>query len=123
MVSTNKIESHPIDITQILLKQALDKRKIAGIGPLLVNLKGERWVVRGLRGAILDDRITLALEDFVPHGLRKNAVCALLEAGCTVNEVSSITGQTAQIVEHYAREVNQLKLAEEAIRKWEAAGN
>jgi hypothetical protein len=76
-----------------------------------------------LRGAILDDRITLALKDFVPHGLRKNAVRALLEAGCTVNEVSSITGQTAQMVEHYAREVNQLKLAEEAIRKWEAAGN
>jgi hypothetical protein len=50
MVSTNKIESHPIDITQILLKQALDKRKIAGIGPLLVNLKGvavdRAWVAR-----------------------------------------------------------------------------
>ena len=105
------------------LKRHLEKRKIAGTGPLLVNLKGERWTVRGLHRAILDDRISLALEDFVPHGLRKNAVCALLEAGCTVNEVSSITGQTAQMVEHYTREVNQLKLAEEAIRKWEAAGN
>lgn len=103
------------------LKQHLEKRKIEGIGPLLVNLKGERWTIRGLRGAIMDDRIALGLEDFVPHGFRKNAVCALLEAGCTVNEVSAITGQTPQMVEHYAREVNQLKLAEEAIRKWEAA--
>lgn len=38
----------------------------------------------------------------VPHGLRKNAVNALLEAGCTIAEVSAITGQTHQVVEHYA---------------------
>ena len=37
------------------------------------------------------------------HGLRKSAVVTLLEAGCTDAEVSAITGQTRQMVEHYAR--------------------
>lgn len=55
----------------------------------------------------------------VPHGLRKNAVNALLEAGCTVAETASITGQTLQMVEHYAKRRNQKNLASAAILKWE----
>lgn len=58
-------------------------------------------------------------EDYTFHGLRKNAVNALLEAGCTTWEVSSITGQTAQLVEEYAKDVNRQKLAFSAVRKWE----
>lgn len=57
----------------------------------------------------------------VPHGLRKNAVNALLEAGCTVPEVSAITGQTHQIVEHYAARVNRRKLGRTAVLKFDAA--
>lgn len=55
----------------------------------------------------------------VPHGLRKNAVNALLEAGCSVAEVASITGQTYQIVEHYARRINQKHMSEAAVLKLE----
>lgn len=55
----------------------------------------------------------------VPHGLRKNAVNELLLAGCSVAEVASITGQTYQVVEDYARKVNRTKLAEAAIIKLE----
>ena len=44
----------------------------------------------------------------------------LLEAGCTDAEVSAITGQTREMVVHYARAVNQRKLAAAAILKWEA---
>ncbi len=55
------------------------------------------------------------------HGLRKSAVVFLLEAGCSDAEVSSITGQSRQMVEHYARQVNQRKLAASAVLKWEAA--
>ena len=58
-------------------------------------------------------------EQVVPHGLRKNAVNALLEAGCTAYEVMAITGQSLAIVEHYARGVNQRKLGEAAIIKME----
>ncbi len=54
------------------------------------------------------------------HGLRKSAVVMLLEAGCTDAEVSAITGQSREMVEHYALAVNQKKLAASAILKWEA---
>lgn len=55
----------------------------------------------------------------VPHGLRKNAVNALLEAGCTVAETGSITGQTYKVVEHYAKRINQRGMAKAAILKLE----
>lgn len=55
----------------------------------------------------------------VPHGLRKNAVNALLEAGCTVAEVAAITGQTFAIVEHYAARVNTKHLGQAAMLKFE----
>lgn len=55
----------------------------------------------------------------VPHGLRKNAVNHLLEAGCTVAEVAAITGQTFQIVEHYAARVNTKHLGQAAMLKFE----
>lgn len=57
--------------------------------------------------------------EVVPHGLRKNAVIGLLHAGCTIAEVAAITGQTFQIVEKYARQVDQEKLGEAAILKLE----
>lgn len=77
---------------------------------------------------IKEDALRLALKNFtkalgvitVPHGLRKNAVNSLLESGCTVAEVASITGQTMQIIEHYAARVNNKKLAGAAMLKFEA---
>jgi integrase len=70
------------------------------------------WPLRPIREAGL-----------VFHGLRKSAVVFLLEAGCTDAEVAAITGQSRQMVEHYARQVSQRKLAASAILKWERAGN
>lgn len=55
----------------------------------------------------------------VPHGLRKNAVIALLEVGCSVAETSAISGQTLGLVEHYAKQRDQAKLASAAILRWE----
>lgn len=56
----------------------------------------------------------------VPHGLRKNAVNALLEAGCSSAEVSAITGQSMQMIEHYAKRRDKAHLATSAILKFEA---
>lgn len=53
----------------------------------------------------------------VPHGLRKNAVNSLLLAGCSIAETAAITGQTYQVVEHYAAQINRRKLAGAAIVK------
>lgn len=57
----------------------------------------------------------------VPHGLRKNAVNALLEAGATVPETAAITGQSYNVVEQYAKKVNQVALSKAAIEKLENA--
>jgi integrase len=59
----------------------------------------------------------------VPHGLRKNAVNALLEAGCTVAEVAAITGQTYRMVEYYAAQINQRGMGDAAILKLEHSAN
>lgn len=55
----------------------------------------------------------------VPHGLRKNAVNSLLRAGCTIPEVQAITGQSVEMVMHYAKQVDQGALSESAIIKLE----
>jgi integrase len=57
--------------------------------------------------------------EVVPHGLRKNAVNALLQAGCSVAETASISGQTLQLVEHYAKQRDQVKLSDSAVLRWE----
>ena len=55
----------------------------------------------------------------VPHGLRKNAVIALLDAECSMAETASISGQSLRLVEHYAKRRNQGRLADAAIIKWQ----
>jgi integrase len=55
----------------------------------------------------------------VPHGLRKNAVNALLEAGCSAAETASISGQSLAMVEHYAKARNQKVLGDAAVLKWQ----
>jgi len=55
----------------------------------------------------------------VPHGLRKNAVNALLEAGCTTVETAAITGQSLKVVEHYAKRRNNRELGKAGMAKWD----
>ncbi|SFK86571.1 hypothetical protein SAMN04488125_10599 [Methylorubrum salsuginis] len=56
---------------------------------------------------------------FVFHGLRKNAVNMLLEAGNTEAEVSAIVEMSEQMVRHYCRDVNKRRLAINRMRKLE----
>ena len=58
-----------------------------------------------------------------PHGLRKNAVNALLEAGCSVGETAAISGQSLAMVEHYSKRRSQMMLGSAAILKWEQGHN
>jgi integrase len=92
---------------------------------ILTSKRGEAWTSDGFGTAWQRQMEKKALtplrqQDCVFHGLRKSAVVMLLEAGCTDAEVSAITGQTRDMVVHYARAVNQRKLAAAAILKWEA---
>lgn len=106
--------------------------------PLHRELRAElaQWSGAGLicqapkGGPLHPDAARQLLKDFtaaantpcVPHGLRKNAVIALLEAGCSVAETSAISGQTLQMVEHYAKQRDQAALAGSAMMRWEGAG-
>jgi len=89
---------------------------------ILTTKGGRPWTVDGFRttwGKARPD--ILAERGLVFHGLRKSAVVMLLEAGCTDAEVAAITGQSREMVEHYARMVNQQQLARSAVLKWEAS--
>jgi hypothetical protein len=55
------------------------------------------------------------------HGLRKNAVNMLLEAGCTEAEVSAIVEMSEAMVRHYSKDVDKRRLAVNGMKKVEAA--
>ena len=82
-------------------------------------------IIPGKLGEAKNNRIRLAIQaacaphKVVPHGLRKNAVNALLEAGCSAAETAAISGQSLQMVEHYAKRRSQKKLGKAAMLKWQ----
>lgn len=91
---------------------------------VLTNEHGAPWTESAFKSAwrrlMTDERLAdIKSKRLVFHGFRKSAVVMLLEAGCTDAEVSAITGQSRDMVEHYARAVNQRRLAASAILKWE----
>jgi integrase len=93
---------------------------------ILSNRRGEPWTKSGFVHVWRDELLQQAFASLkerrlVFHGLRKSAVVFLLEAGCTDGEVAAITGQSRDMVLHYAQQVNQRKLAASAVLKWEAA--
>ncbi len=95
---------------------------------ILTNQRGLPWTSDGFRASWTKELARPVMAPIreaglVFHGLRKSAVVFLLEAGSTDAEVSAITGQSRQMVEHYARQVNQKKLATSAVLKWEASAN
>lgn len=85
----------------------------------LLNEKGKPVTESGLRQRIQKWAKGHG-QEIVPHGLRRNAVNALLESECSVAEVSAITGQSLQMIEHYAKERDQGHLGSSAILKFEA---
>jgi len=59
-------------------------------------------------------------DDCVLHGLRKTAARKLAEAGCTTEEIKSITGHvTGSMVDKYTKGANQKRQASAAILKLE----
>jgi integrase len=91
-----------------------------GAVTILTNANGQAWTQSGLRQK-LQDWAKERGHKVVPHGLRKNAVDALFEAGCTAAEVSGITDQSIGMLEHYAKGVNKLRLGRAAVVKLDTA--
>jgi integrase len=101
------------------LQTMLDKQEKRSTA-ILTNANGEPWTQSGLRQK-LQAWAKARGRKVVPHGLRKNAVNSLFEAGCTAAEVSGITDQSIGMLEHYAKGRNKLKLGRAAIIKFDAA--
>lgn len=93
-----------------------------GDDTILTDPKGRKAKDQTIRKWIKDFGAARGL-DLVPHGLRKNAVNALLEAECSTGETSSISGQSLRMVEHYAKMRNDRRMGRSAMTKWERAGN
>jgi hypothetical protein len=82
---------------------------------------GQPWTYEGWKTAWQRELEKPELKIFMTnrwvfHGLRKNAVCMLLEVGCTTQMVSAIVGMSEQMVNHYAKEVSKFRLARGAIK-------
>jgi integrase len=101
------------------LQSMLDAQEKTSV-TILTNANGQPWTQSGLRQK-LQDWAKARGHKVVPHGLRKNAVNSLLEAGCTIAEVSGITDQSFGTIEHYAKGVNKLALGRAAVVKFDAA--
>ena len=82
---------------------------------ILTTLDGVPWTESGFRATWAKHKPP----EVVFHGLRKSAVVTLLECGCSEAEVAAVTGQSLEMVAHYGKQVNQLKLARAAMARWE----
>ncbi len=104
------IPLHPImrDLLEAIPQRAL---------VIFTTRTGRPWKLDHLRHEVKRVLTEIAHPHYSRHGLRKNAVNNLLEAGCSEKQVSAVTGMSPQMVEHYSRRVDQRRLAEQAIRK------
>lgn len=84
---------------------------------ILAKRDGRRWSEQSVRTKLQAFAVEHGAGRVVAHGLRKNAVNALLEAGCTIPEVQAVTGQSVEMVMHYAAKVDQGRMSEAAIIK------
>jgi integrase len=102
------------------LKAVLAARAGAISSAPLLPLKSRHF------GTVMKAAIAAAIDDdaCVLHGLRKAATRRLAEAGCTAHEIMSITGHaTLAMVQKYAKDANQTRLARAAMTKLEDDGN
>lgn len=102
------------------LREMLDAQPRGDALTILTNANGQPWTQSGLRQKLQAWAKARGYK-VVPHGLRKNAVNSLFEAGCTAAEVSGITDQSISMLEHYAKGRNKLKLGKAAVVKLDAA--
>ena len=89
---------------------------------LLVTAYGRPFSIAGFGNWMADNIGAAGLPvRCVTHGLRKAAARRLAEAGCTANQIASITGhKTLAEVERYTREADQKQLAKQAIGRLSA---
>lgn len=103
------------------LRAELEKTPRAALVIAINPATGRKWTDIAARKVLQEFAAGRGVK-VVPHGLRKNAVNVLLEIGCSVAETASISGQSLQLVEHYAKKRDQAKLGDAAVLRWERNG-
>jgi integrase len=103
------------------LRQELDRTPKRGL-TIITERDGKQMTPQVIRRELKAHGAKMGVE-VVPHGLRKNAVISLLEAGCSTFEVMSITGQSQNIVADYAKGIDQRRMSGAAILKLERKRN
>lgn len=91
----------------------------SGSDVFLVTAAGKPFTVAGIGNWLRDARAAAGMSpEMSPHGLRKAAARRLSEAGCSALEIQSITGhRSLRELEVYVREVNQRRLAGQAMSR------
>ena len=129
-ITTQQISDGSLTIieskTQTPLKIPLNSDLIEDINripvPLrhvLTNSRGRKWTVSGFRNSMKKDASKLGIAWTPIHGIRRLSIVSLIEAGCSTAETAAVTGQSFQMVEHYAADRNRAMLAERAMDKLE----
>ena len=100
------------------LRAALDAWG-GGSGCMLTTSFSKEFTEKGFRNFMADKIGAAGLpERCVTHGLRKAAARRLAEAGCSANEIASITGhETLKEVQRYTKAAEQRKLAVAAMAR------
>lgn len=120
------IEDGRVHVTQEKTGTALDFPIHPRLVEILGEFKTEGFILAYRSGGYAVNTIRSRLKawgaarghNIVPHGLRKNAVNKLLEVGCTVAQTSAVSGQSLQLVEHYAKRRNRSTLGSSAMLMW-----
>jgi len=98
------------------LKKSLEQTK--GNMTFLLTKLGKPFTANGFGNKMRQWCDEAGLSACASHGLRKAAARRLAEAGCTTNEIMSITGhRTSSEVDRYTRDANRVQMAENAANK------
>lgn len=125
----NQIRDGYVEVRQEKTKKLLEIKVHERLAALLATVPRTGMTILAEYGGrpTNDERVRKRLQAFaseqgykiVPHGLRKSAVIALLEAGCSVAETAAVSGQSLHMIEHYSKRRSSRRLSSAAIVKLE----
>jgi integrase len=91
---------------------------------ILTGERGRPYRADSLAAMVRKQLHAMGIRGYSVHGLRKNAAQALAEAGCSINEIMTVTGHRSPAMAlHYTKRAEKKRLARSAIDRWEAADN
>ena len=120
-VTSKKKTPVVIPLHRDLIDELSRPMDVESVDYLIVGVKGSRFKhVTSVNHGIVKEFKLLGIDNPPPvHGLRKNAVMRLLQAGCSIEDVQAVTGQSADMVTHYGQQYDRERRARAAILKLE----